>query len=566
MKFIKKHGKGTVNSGSAIVLVLFIIVLLSIIGVGLLNLSYGARLNAIRMKNETVATLSAEAGYEKAVFWMAQQDDMLYKMKSDGSYTDSFVFDNSTCTYTVRFNSFIGSRPIYKITSISDVGQAQRAVEVLVAQEIGGWDMGMCRVPDDKGKYNNGTYGTTTNTTPVNFADKEEFDTPIHINSYGNDKFDTEIDIHILGKPKFLRPVSMSESRTSSGGADKYSGVVNCFRAGIDFLQPDSQITNEDIIEDKVEKFADNTKNDYKFTPVASNSVPAPRSAAVQLEFYVVNGVGKIRITNNCTVAGKYGGRYDYKIQPDTGGKTYEKYPIYKYHYSKNGEPKNVINVEDTYVTQTVGGVSSAPGGQIYVNGNVVIGGNMPDHQGNQLVKGTITVVATGNIWIADSILVDGDHDASNNKVPSPDNPNAIGLIAQGVIKIIDPGLSDSFSSLTEIDGFAYERVGRPRAGKQRLFEHVEIEAAVTVGGGGFGAENVGARKEWSSNDQDYLYLRGVISESVRGIVGLVSTPKDGFIKHYYVDERMLQGILPGDMWLKRKYIPTAAGWSDYRP
>ena len=566
MKFIKKHGKGTVNSGSAIVLVLFIIVLLSIIGVGLLNLSYGARLNAIRMKNETVATLSAEAGYEEAVFWMAQQSDMLYKMKKDGVYTspDPIVFDNSKCTYTVRFNSFIGSKPIYKITSTANVGQASREVEVLVAQEIGGWDMGMCRVPDDKGKYN-GDYGTTTNTTPVNFADKEEFDTPIHINSYGNNKFDNEIDIHILGKPKFLRPVSMSESRTSSGGADKYSSVMNSFTAGIDFLQPESQITNEAIIEDKVEKFADNTKNDYKFTPVASNSVPTPRSAAVQLEFYVVNGVGKIRITNNCTVAGIYGGRYDYKIQPDTGGKTYEKYPIYKYHYSNNGQTKTIVNVEDTYVTQTVGGVSSAPGGQIYVDGNVIIGGNMTDHQGNQLVKGTITVVATGNIWIADSILVDGDHDASNNKVPSPDNPNAIGLIAQGVIKIIDPGLTDSAPD-PDPDGLEYETIGKPQGPDRRLFEHVEIEAAVTVGGGGFGAENVGARTEWSSNLQDYLYLRGVISESVRGIVGLVSIPKDGFIKRYYVDERMLQGILPGDMWLKRKYIPTAAGWSDYRP
>jgi hypothetical protein len=336
---------------------------------------------------------------------------------------------------------------------------------------------------------------------------------------------------------------------------------MSCFTAGIDFLQPESQITNEEIIQEKVEKFADNTKSDYKFTPVANTLVPSPSSAAVQLEFYVVNGVGKIRITNNCTVAGKYGGRYDYKIQPDTGGKTYEKYPIYKYHYRANAQTKTIVNVEDTYVTQTVGGVSSAPGGQIYVDGNVIIGGNLTDHQGNQLVKGTITVVATGNIWIADSILVDGDHDASNNKVPSPDNPNAIGLIARGVIKIIDPGLTDSASA---INGLTYERVGRQRAGKQRLFEQVEIEAAVTVGGGGFGSENVGARTEWSSNTQDYLYLRGVISESVRGVQGLYKN--DGFIKRYYVDGRMLQGILPGDMWLKRKYIPTAAGWSDYRP
>ena len=89
----------------------------------------------------------------------------------------------------------------------------------------------------------------------------------------------------------------------------------------------------------------------------------------------------------------------------------------------------------------------------------------------------------------------------------------------------------------------------------------------MTVGGGGWGAENVvrsgyGGRKEYSS-PQDDLILRGTITECVRGIVGIIGS--DGFLKHYYFDTRMLQGILPGDMWLRGKYVPAPAGWRDYR-
>jgi hypothetical protein len=84
--------------------------------------------------------------------------------------------------------------------------------------------------------------------------------------------------------------------------------------------------------------------------------------------------------------------------------------------------------------------VQSAPGGQIFVDGNVVIGGDSNLHNGDQVVNGRITVVATGNIWIADSIIVDGPHDA--NGMPSQNNPNVLGLAAQGAIRIVDPGMS----------------------------------------------------------------------------------------------------------------------------
>jgi hypothetical protein len=89
----------------------------------------------------------------------------------------------------------------------------------------------------------------------------------------------------------------------------------------------------------------------------------------------------------------------------------------------------------------------------------------------------------------------------------------------------------------------------------------------MTVGGGGWGAENVarssyGGRKEYSS-PQDYLIVRGAITEAVRGVVGVIGS--DGYLKRYYMDERLLEGILPGDIWLRGKYIPAPAGWHDYR-
>jgi hypothetical protein len=219
--------------------------------------------------------------------------------------------------------------------------------------------------------------------------------------------------------------------------------------------------------------------------------------------------------------------------------------------------------------------VESEPGGQIFVNGNVIIGGDKSSHSGNQVIKGKITVVATGNIWIADSTVVDGEHDADGK--PSSGNPNILGLISQGVIKVVDPGMSD-YSYVddepVEPENFVYVPIGRVDSGqpadshKRHLPDSMEVEAAMTVGGGGWGAENVrrspyGGRKE-AGGYPDYLIVRGTIAEVIRGVVGLIGS--DGYIKHYYLDERLLQGVLPGDMWLQGKYIPAPAGWHDYRP
>jgi hypothetical protein len=172
-----------------------------------------------------------------------------------------------------------------------------------------------------------------------------------------------------------------------------------------------------------------------------------------------------------------------------------------------------------------------------------------------------------GNIWIADSLVVDGDRDA-NTGLPDADNPNVVGLVAQGVIKVVNPmdGPASSPSGLT------YKPIGiKKNPGDadniRYLPDPLIIEAAITVGGGGFGAEKVGSgsngRREYSG-PQDDLIIHGTLAEAVRGAVGLVSA--DGFLKKYYLDSRLLEGVLPGDMWLRGKYFPAPAGWHDYRP
>ena len=65
------------RGGSAFILVIVLILVLSVLGVGMLTLASGARHRAIQFKSEAAAMLAAEAGYEKAVYWMSQQPDML---------------------------------------------------------------------------------------------------------------------------------------------------------------------------------------------------------------------------------------------------------------------------------------------------------------------------------------------------------------------------------------------------------------------------------------------------------------------------------------------------------
>ncbi len=567
-KLNKKFSKGYV-----IVAVLTAIIVLTFLGMGLLKIGYGARLNSIRMKKETQAMLAAEAGYEQAIFWMSKQDDILSGLGASPSGTINF--DTSDCTYWIQFHNYIGARPIFRVVSQGRSGRYRRDVEVFVMQAIGGWDMGACRVPS-----------SATESTSVVFASGEIIDMAVHINNFKDNP--DNIDIHISGNPRFLQPVLMGESK-----GNKYpASIMALFEGGISFDQPDTKITDESVVQLKLDRFRNSTKPGFQFTPVAYADVKSsPPSAgnsdkrAVQLEFYVDSGVGKVRITNNCTVVGcRRAISWDYRIK--SGTSAFEDYFIYAYHYRPSSPVPTLHNVEDTYVTQSFAGKESEPGGQIYVDGNVIIGS---DTFTNMVVKGKITVVATGNIWVADNILVEGSRDASG--APADDNPNVLGLIAGGVVKIIDPGLSfypesnsNSYpgppsltvSGVSGTGQHVYVPVANHAGGdswNRVLPDPTIIEAAVTSGLGGWGAENVrrdsggtsrGGRREFSGN-QDGLILRGTIVEAYRGVVGLTGSNPDGYIKQYHLDRRLLQGALPGNIWFSGKFIPAPAGWHDAR-
>jgi len=563
------------ENGSALPLVVSSIVTLSALGVGMLAVASGVRHRATAIKNETAAMFAADAGYEKAIFWMSKQQDMLNTLKNGvPSVGGSIRFPGSTCNYRIEFFSFVGSHPVYRVVSNGRSGVFKRKVDVLVVQATSGWDMGMCRIASGQ-----------NDTTQVFFADGEVIDMPIQINNLKDTP--DERDIYIQGNPDFLQLLTMGESKYTKSDFDKYEDVMSLFNGGIYFDQPDTKITDEATIQTKVDSFKDETIAKFRYTPTANAPVKNPQPA-VYLEFFAKDDIGYVRITNNCTVRGfqqEYDDNtWDFRIIPGSDGKKFERYDIYAYHLrseeaDSTGE-RFIVPLTDTYVSQSFGEYESELGGRIFVDGNVIIGSGDSLLPGLQdVIKGKITIVAKGNIWIADSIFVEGEHDLDG--LPSLGNPNSLGLIAQGVIKVVDPGMSDySYvdGSPVEPADFKYVPIGRPdnpqtKEGDSDYYLRylpgpTVVEAAITVGGGGWGAENVrrgsyGGRKE-ASGRQDYLIVRGTITESFRGVVGRVGS--DGYLKRHYLDERLLQGILPGDIWLRGKFIPAPAGWHDYRP
>jgi len=558
------------ETGSSLGLVVISLTILTTLGFGLLTVGYGARRQAAVIKGELAALLAAEAGYEKAVFWMTRQQDMLNALQQGApGTTGNLTFPDSSCTYQISLFSFAGARPVFRIVSDGHGGPFERCVDVLVVQATSGWDMGTCRCPSGSGS-----------TTEVYFTSGETIDMPVHINKV-DDHPDVR-DIYISGTPDFQQPVALGESRLTAGGSDKYTDVMNLFDAGVYFDQPASRVTDESSVQTKINRFRNSTDAAYRFTPTGSAPVGNPQPA-VQLEFFVDGGVGKVRITNNCTVRGfrqsNDSQTYDFKIHPGSGGTQFDRYYIYTYHVaSKNADTngdRRTVTLTDTYVSQSFGDAESEPGGQIFVDGNVVIGGNSTGHDGNQAIKGKVTVVATGNIWVADTLNADGDHDASG--MPTANNPNALGLLAQGVIKVVDPGLS-TIDGKVNLSQYKYAPIGKPdhpevaesgnNYNERYLPDPMTVEAAITVGGGGWGAENVrrgsyGGRKEYSGS-QDYLEVHGTIAEAIRGVVGV--TGQDGFLKRYHMDRRLLTGIIPGDISLRGKFVPAPAGWRDYRP
>ncbi len=562
------------TQGSALILALILMIILTLSGLAMVKVAQGRLVQAVRVKNEQAASFAAEAAYEKALFWMSQQPDMLSALEQSGVSGD-LSFSQSDSEYQITFSSFIGSRPVYTIRADGHCGIFQKTIEANVVQAISGWEMGACRVPS----------GPTT-TTAVSFVAGELIDMPIHIND-AKDSPDAR-DISISGSPSFLRPVSMGESRYTAGGSDKYASVMNCFTKGISFKQPASRIADTASIQSKVDRFRDSTNTAYCFTPAANSGI-AGGQPAVQLEFFVgKDGIGYVQITENCTVVGytrtgSSSNSWDYKLNTSGSGDTYVKYPIYGYHYIPGNAAKRytrrIDNPQDPiYVSQSYGGVSSPPGAQIYVNGNVIIGskGEFASSVGQlNTVKGQITVVATGNIWIANELKVAGQH--AQDGMPSVDNTNVVGLIAQGVVKVVDSGMTTNglLTAPPAVNkGDNYEPIGNkdPKSGSpiydRILPGRMVVEAAVTVGGGGWGAENVyrgntaNDRENGNGSAYDELILRGTLTEVIRGVVGIdiSSSQKNGYRKYYYYDTRLMSGILPSNIWLKGKYLLIPGG------
>ncbi|HML72944.1 MAG TPA: hypothetical protein PKB02_00480 [Anaerohalosphaeraceae bacterium] len=570
------------RNGSALGMVMILMVLLTIAGLSLIRVAEGKLIQAVRYKSQESAAAAAEAAYEKAVFWMSQQVDMLEALESSSSAT-TITFPQSHADYKISFAAFIGARPIFQIQANGYCGIYQKTISVYLVQAVSGWDMGMCRIIS----------GPNT-TDEVNFVTGEIIAMPLHINDMQDNPDYT--DIHISGSPQFLEHISLGESRYDSRGRDKYASTINLFQAGISFNQPASLVVDPATIRQKVQRFRDCTNPTYRYSPQAVQALPKHNNGrtgfytssvtdlpAVQLKFYVdSSGVGYVRVYNDCTVAGytrqgSGSNSWDYKINTTGSNHEYIKYPIYGCHYTPGSYTDiRIDNPADAiYVSQNFNGVRSEPGAQIYVDGNVVIGCGSEDAAALgtiNTVKGSITVVASGNIWVANELKVAGDRDADG--MPATDNPNVLGLISQGVIKVVDPGMTRN-DLLYDTDLFdassvsGYSPIGNQTgsgASNRVLPGTMTVEAAMTIGGGGWGAENVyrlnssPGRRNYYSSKNDKLIVRGTITESLRGIVG---SGTNGYIKQYYFDKRLMKGILPGNMSLKGKYLLVPGGWSE---
>jgi hypothetical protein len=589
-----------------------VVFFLAILGLGLLTAAYGARLRAAKLRREATAKLVAEAGYEAAILWLNQQADVLSAMtrggRSSGTRTinessSPTRFPNSNFIYSIRFDRFFGSQPVYEIVSEGYCDLFSRTIKASVVQQVSGWDMALCEIPT-------GTFSSTR----AWYTGGDIVEMPIHINNNSQSTpNDSTLDIHVrrgATPPQFSYKVAMGESRYTWWGRnkDKYSSIIDFFDKGIYFDQSGCNVTDpfsadvNSSVALKVGRFMLNTRSAFRITPDTAPAVtdalalanPSWVSApAVQLEFFVTGGgVGMVRITNNCTVCCVPGAGNDYMLATGQAN-PYTLYPIYSYHYA-GGSGAVSYPIGATYVSQQTttpsGRAASANvGGQIFVNGNVIIGGAVgTDAEGSMVMAGTtfpsqlkgrLTVVATGNIWIVSPIVYAGLQDVESQgvfltkQVPGSTNPNVLGLFSQyGVVKVVDPGLSlnvpTTSQDVTAVYGpeqyspIGYQNSLSPFIANRLFPPSMVVQASITSCGGGFGAENVGARLNANASGRDILIVAGSITESVQGRVAYIN---NGFRRCYYFDGRLLTGILPGDMWLQSKYVPTPGGWSDSR-
>ena len=109
------------RNGSVLLPLLVALIILAALGIGMLAVAYEVRYRAARLKSEAVAMLAAEAGYEKAIFWMSQQPDMLVAL-SQSAPAGSLSFPDSTGSYQVQFATFLDYRPVFEITAQGQSG------------------------------------------------------------------------------------------------------------------------------------------------------------------------------------------------------------------------------------------------------------------------------------------------------------------------------------------------------------------------------------------------------------------------------------------------------------
>ena len=248
------------------------------------------------------------------------------------SFEETLVFTASQSTYKVTLASFVRSKPVFKLPQPAVPELSIRPSDLCCAS---GQRLGHGKLQGSDGSQLHGR---------CQFSTGESIDMPIEINKE-NDSPDVR-DIKISGSPQFIQQVSMGESRKTSGGTDKYKDVINCFKGGILFDQPSVRVTDEAAVDVKIQRFKDNTALNYRFTPVAGAPLTNPQPA-VHLEFFVQNGKGKIRITNNCTVRGfmqnSDSRTYDFAVKPGTGGSQFQRYSLFLSCRSSDADQRRSI-------------------------------------------------------------------------------------------------------------------------------------------------------------------------------------------------------------------------------
>lgn len=153
----KKKWLRSRRKGAALLLVLFAVVMLSLMGMGLLNLGQQSRIRAVREGHQTQARCAADAGLVHAVFSMNQnlQADLKSVIDKASSQLDllddasfaSVLSDDTqfpllgeqvltgcgtTFSYKVTANTLSGNQYEYVVISKGQAGQAQRTVYAII--------------------------------------------------------------------------------------------------------------------------------------------------------------------------------------------------------------------------------------------------------------------------------------------------------------------------------------------------------------------------------------------------------------------------------------------------